>query len=145
MTINILELAPMKNKRSNRYSSNDPVFYSWHSNNQKGTKHRAIKALSFRLSDKTLKQVRFVDGDRCSIHINDEMTEVIFVISTEGYKLTKSGKHRVVGVNYEGVEKLMEIFPEGKQVTLPIVETCAGKVICKIPKQKVEEQDDPWK
>jgi len=131
--MNILELAPAKSKRASSITNAAEVAYSWHNRKEGKAKH----GITFRFLPSVLNKARFVDGDRCEIHVNDDITEMTFVIVRDGgNKLSGKGKTRLVQLKYDGVEKLQEIFPIGNMIELKLIEVSSGKITCKLPTTK---------
>jgi len=127
--MNILELAPRS--RSGRAPSNVKLRYSWQK--QKNNKSGGV-AISFVVKSDVLSTAAYVKGDRVSIHINDDNTGILLISSDGDIALSAPSKSFASAkLAYSGVEKLMSIFPDGKNVKLEIIGVSTGKIHFMLP------------
>ena len=134
--MNILELAPRKNKSGSMRHSKTPVIYSWHKSKTSGN------GLMFRFSESAMSSARYISGDRVDIDISDDMTLITFLVSPKGsYALSGSGsaksKSKSFQLKYVGIDALFCILPKCDGVEgLDVVEITSGKITCKLPTSK---------
>ena len=109
------------------------VAYSWHLT---GDKSRGSGALAIYFNEKSLREIRYRDGDRIEISIGEK--EIVFDFGAElpfsvyGHK--NGCKNRMAKCSSNGIEVMKERLPDMQSKTeLEIVSMTVGRIICKLP------------